>query len=99
MQELDDFREHAQTLSPPQIDYGKFRKTVRTYKKNTLGSDCWGRNELEHLPPQMSQNIVDSLSLRLVAVLHQSLMNLNTCLGKSSGGVRTVTKTPMLYRM
>ena len=66
-----------------------------------MGSDCWGRSELAGLPRCANVNIVKALneSLEQIAIPHQLLLNLNACLGKPSGDTRTITKTPMLYRM
>ena len=72
-----------------------FKKAVKTYRKDTLGSDNWGRNELKDLPDIALQPIVEALddSVKTIASPHQNLLNMNPCLGKPGGDCRTITKT------
>ena len=78
-----------------------FKQAVKIYRKDTLGSDNWGRNELKDLPDIALQPIVGALdySVKTIASPLQNLSNMNPCLGKPGGDCRTITKTPMLYRM
>jgi len=76
-------------------------KAVNKYKKNSLGIDAWSPNELKGIPAVGKVAIAGAMqqSLRTLAWPHQQLISLNPCLGKPSGGCRTICKTPMLYRM
>ena len=61
----------------------------------------WHPAELRGLPLIARQDIADKINLafQTLAWPHQSIVSLNPCLGKPNGGVRTICKTPMLYRM
>ena len=78
-----------------------FRKSIKTYSKDTKGCDTWTAKILKSLPDAPLSEISDALSLskKMVAQPHQNLMSLNACLGKPNNSIRTVSKTPMLYRM
>ena len=54
-----------------------------------------------NMPEKALQLIVDAInkSKRLLAWPIQLCLNLNPCLGKVSGGYRTIAKTPMLHRL
>ena len=56
---------------------------------------------LKKLPEYGISLLADSLNLskKLRTQPHQNLLSLNACLGKPNGGIRTVTKTPLLYRI
>ena len=66
-----------------------------------MGSDSWSRDEIDGIPDEEKGALAEVLdeSVKTVAVPHQNLINLNACLGKPGGDTRTITKTPMLYRM
>ena len=71
------------------------------YKKDTRGSDNWTCTELKALPDFAKSEIADALDkgIKSIAWPLQMLLNLMALLGKPNGGDRTVSKTPMLYRM
>ena len=82
------------------LEFDSFVKSVKTYKKNTRGSDNWGPKEIASLPEIACKPIsnAENVALSNFVVPHQQLLNLNAVLGKPKG-VRTVSKTPVLYRM
>ena len=84
------------TVSLETLDAG-----LKGYNKGSLGGDLWHPNELKSLPTLARQQIATNLnkSFKELAWPHQSILSLNPCLGKPSGGCRTICKTPMLYRM
>ena len=83
------------------VNHEKYEKAIQTYRKNTLGSDLWGLTELKKLPSVLSKKFSKILNKSVIDIAspHQLLLNLNACLGKPNGDSRTITKTPMLYRM
>jgi hypothetical protein len=87
---------NKQQFGTPQLD-----ESLRYYKKDTLGSDLWSSTELKGLPHECKAAISETVhvSLQEVTICHQWLISLNALLGKPSKECRTVTKTPMLYRM
>jgi len=77
-------------------------KALKGYKKETLGSDMWAPSEIRAMPPCAKTHLARCVenSLNAVAVPHQSLINLNSLLGKPGFKCRTISKTPVLtYRM
>ena len=56
---------------------------------------------LKQLPDICIANIADCLkeSVDRVALPHQSLCSVNSCLGKPGGGIRTISKLPMTNRL
>ena len=81
----------------PQI----LKSKINSYKKNSKGTDCWTADELKAMPQLVIDDLANVFSscFNSAANPHQNLLCLNACLGKPSGGVRTISKTPMLYRM
>ena len=76
-------------------------KALKNYRKDTLGSDSWGSKELKQIPGCAKDAVATAIdnSLKTLAWPHQQLLSLNACLGKISGDCRTISKTPMIYRM
>jgi hypothetical protein len=74
---------------------------LKGYGKDTLGIDRWPASGLMALPKQAKQAIAKSVetSINTIAIPHQNLVSLNALLCKPNGDCRTITKTPMLYRM
>ena len=95
---------HAQEeeSSKPFLEEDEFNSEVRrvSYKceEETLGSDNWTNAQLKLIPDFAFNKILSSLyeACQAVAVPHQNVLNLNSCLGKTKGGSRTIVKTPML---
>ena len=75
--------------------------SAATYKNKAFGSDMWSSLELAGLPILLIDAIalVCKNSFNACCAPHQTLLNLQGCLGKPGSGHRTVTKTPMLYRL
>ena len=75
-------------------------QSATTYRKISKGSDHWLASEL-CLPCEVLEPIAEAIdcSLVLLAWPHQILLLMNPELGKESGGVRTIAKTPKLYRL
>ena len=99
---LAGLRAHAMSMPPdPHITPAKFNQSLKGYHKDTRGSDNWTSTELKALPDFSKSSISDALQLAHHTVVqpHQHLVNLNSCLGKPGNGIRTVCKTPMLYRV
>ena len=78
-----------------------YKQTIKHYNNNTRGSDSWHMSTLKELPDVCISSIADAIkqSVDEVAVPHQSLCSLNACLGKPSGGLRTISKLPMTNRL
>ena len=78
-----------------------FCKASDKYRKDTKGSDVWTISEIKGLPSIAKGALADAidLSVKSVALPHQSLVSLNALLGKPGGGIRTITKTPLTYRI
>ena len=99
---LTGLRDHAllEPVDPPLTPI-VFGNALKGYRKDTKGSDNWKSSELNSLPDYSKSEIADALNLAQVniAQLHQHLICLNSCLGKPNKDIRTVCKTPMLYRM
>ena len=98
---LADLRSNAKIDAANfELPLEQFRTACDNYKKPTRGSDVWLATELASLPEELLLKIVSVLnfSCKTLAWPHQLLLNLNPCLGKKTGGHRTITKTPMLYR-
>ena len=78
-----------------------FYDSITKYKKNSLGSDLWSaKGDLANLPFIALGEISDALKdqAKSCVVPHQLLLNFNAILGKKDG-CRTISKTPMLWRM
>ena len=99
--ELSDFREYVKHQDNLVVDTVKLRDSAQTYGKDTLGSDNWKATDVDSLPDRCLGGIACSMnqSVQSVAMPHQLLLPLNSCLGKPQGGCRTICKTPMLYRL
>ena len=71
------------------------------YPKDTKGIDMWTATELRQLPREAKELIVVAIAYSLKKTVQpiQNLTNLQAMLGKPGGGSRTISKTPMLYRM
>ena len=65
------------------------------------GVDGWSRDDIVGGPRVAVGGVADSINRSLANFSWpvQLLVNLQACLGKPSGGERTVSKTPFLYRM
>jgi hypothetical protein len=74
--------------------------SARGYKKVSKGSDHWLASELL-LPDTLLQPISHAIDIAVCthAWGHQMFLNLHPELGKEAGGVRTIAKTPKLYRL
>ena len=61
----------------------------------------WTKTELAGLPNVCRYEFAQSInnSFQTLAWPHQQLLSLNPLLGKPTGGIRTICKTPMLYRI
>ena len=99
---ISTFRKHALEnvdLTPHTPE--NYKKAIKNYGKDTQGVDMWKISDLKQLPDLLISNITDCCvkAVKHVALPHQTLISLNACLGKPSGDTRTVTKTPMLYRI
>jgi hypothetical protein len=83
------------------FDEDRLDKSLRGYKKDTLGGDFWKPSELRFLPPPAKRSISNAceFAINAVAMPHQIIISLNALLGKPGNGCRTVCKTPVLYRM
>ncbi len=71
------------------------------YKKISLGADITLPSDLLSYPrvAKAAQCTAMQAAHNEFVVPHQLLLNLNACLGKPSGGVRTICKSPMWYRV
>ena len=78
-----------------------YKQTIWYYNNNTRGSDIWQMEALKIMPDICIAGIADCLkeSVNKVALPHQSLCSLNSCLDKPGGGVRTISKLPMTNRL
>ena len=74
--------------------------SAKGYKKVSKGSDHWLATELM-LATDIIAPIAHAIDFAVnqLAWPHQMLLNLNPELAKASGGTRTITKTPILYRL
>ena len=99
---LRDFRKHAKSnVDSSQHTPHNYKNAINAYKKDTKGIDVWTITILKQLPDICISHLADAMkhSVDLVAIAHQMLISLNALLGKPGGGVRTIAKTPMLYRI
>ncbi len=83
------------------FDDTKLFDGILGYKKNSFGSDLRSaKGDLANLPFIALGEISDALKdqAKSCVIAHQLLLNLNAVLGKKDG-CRTVSKTPMLWRM
>ena len=71
------------------------------YPKETKGIDMWTITELRTLPKEAKALIASAIaySFKKAVEPFQNLTNLQAMLGKPGGEARTISKTPMLYRM
>ena len=100
--EFNIFRNEALKNKPNvKFDAHNLDNSLKSYKKETLGSDTWKPSELRKLPPIAKTKIASSVevSINTLAIAHQNLISLNALLGKPNKSCRTVCKTPVLYRM
>ena len=76
------------------------RKSAKTYRKTSKGSDHWLASEL-CVDDVILKPIACAIDLCVVHLSwsHQMLCNLHPELLKISGGARTISKTPKLYRL
>ena len=93
-------KSHDNMYDIPTFTTNMLLHSARTYKKISKGSDHWLASELD-LPTKVAASIAESVNEAVVSLAwpHQSLLNLHPELGKSSGGFRTIAKTPKLYRL
>ena len=101
-QNLKDFRQYAKEhVDASEHTPANYKHAIHKYHKDSTGSDNWSNTMLRKMPDVVISSIADaSASAYLnVALPHQSLVSLNPVLGKPGGGIRTICKTPMLYRM
>jgi len=100
VQELNDFREYASSFTASKFTVADFDKSLKGYRKDTLGIDVWSATELRGLPLPARSGLAESIdcTLSVLALPHQSLISLNALLGKPNLDDRTICKTPMLYR-
>ena len=93
LQNLRDCRKHAiSQVDSPQRTVHNYKKAIHSYKKDAVGRDSWMISILQQMPDVIITGLaeVDKLSYEMVAQPHQSLLSLNTVLGKPSAGTRTV---------
>ena len=99
-QNLRDFRKHAiSQIGSSQRTPSNYKNTIHSYKKDTIGGDSWKISTLKEMPDIVISNLadVDKASYEKVVQPHQSLLSLNSVLGKPAGGIRTICKTGKLY--
>ena len=84
-----------------EYDCDTLRNNAKRYKKVSKGSDHFLASELVAFPDCALAPIAKAVDFGVVAMSWalQLLMNLNPELAKASGGQRTITKTPKLYRL
>jgi len=84
----------------PTFDGDALTLSAKKYKKRSKGSGHWLASEFD-LPKEVIQPIAQAIDNAVVqlAIPHQMLLNLNPELAKASGGTRTITKTPIVYRL
>lgn len=75
--------------------------SLAVYPKETKGIDMWTTTELRSLPKEGMELVASAIAYSFTKAVQpiQNLTNLQAMLGKPGGGSRTVSKTPMLYRM
>ena len=97
---LKRLRQHVLDKEAPIIPVEALIHSIKTYKKTSKGIDCWGNTELKQLPEcaVFEINNVLNHSLEIAANPHQNLVSLHPFLGKPGDGVRTISKTPMIFR-
>ena len=98
---LAALREYAKDEPQMQFETQTFRKVIQSYKKPTLGIDLRSLKELLCLPDAALNLITLALNKSMSQLVwpHQPMISLNPLLGKPGGGIRTICKTPMIYRM
>ena len=96
--ELSTFRKYAlEAANAIAITGPQLKTSAQKYTKDTLGSDNWSPKEIAQLPDFMCNMLADSIQFarRSIAVPHQSLLCLHSCLGKPGGDCRTICKSPV----
>ena len=75
--------------------------SLNVYNKETIGSDIWKPSEIRGSPMICKDHLSSTVQrpLRAVSMPHQLLRPLNALLGKPNEKLRTVCKTPVLYRV
>ena len=99
---LVEYRKHAlNNVDSSEHTPYNYKQAILNYNNDTRGSDSWQMKTLKQLPDICIANIADCLkeSVDRVALPHQSLCSLNSCLGKPGGGIRTISKLPMTNRL
>ena len=83
------------------LDVVQFTAALAGYPKETKGIDMWLPSELRSLPEFLKELIASAISYSFKKAVQpiQNLTNLQAMLGKPGGGSRTISKTPVLYRM
>lgn len=76
------------------------RRSVVTYKKDSLGADGWVWQEVAQLPDVSLFELTDAINAgkSLATIPHQDRLHMHPLLGKPRG-FRTMFKTPTLYRL
>ena len=100
--DLRDYRKHAIAQSNSTgRNPTSYKIAIHKYKKDTTGCDSWKICTLKEMLDVVISDLADAdkLSFEMVAQPHQSLLSLNSVLGKLAGGGRTICKTPMLNRV
>ena len=99
---LTGLRQHALLEPPdPPVTPSCYNSALKVYRNDTKGSDNWTSSELKALPDHSKSELSNALNNAHlnIAQPHQHLIGLHSCLGKPSNDIRTICKTPMLYRM
>ena len=99
---LVGLREHALTYpAPPPLTGTVLDQSLKGYNKDSKGSDNWISSELKALPDHSKSSMADAMhaAKTRIAQPHQHLLDLNSCLGKPNKDIRTICKTPMMYRL
>ena len=89
------------TKNKTYLDPKSFYHNVSSYKKTSAGSEMWhAKSDLANLPFVALGSVTDAIDAQIKActIPHQQLLNVNALLGKQEG-CRTISKTPMMWRM
>ena len=75
--------------------------SAASYRNTSFGSDMWSAQEVAHVPILLLESLATALrtSFNSCCAAYQMLCNLQGCLGKPGDGHRTITKSPILYRL
>ena len=99
-QNLKDVRQYARDFPIDSSEHtpSNYKKAIHDYKKDTPGSDIWTNKTLRNMPDIVISNIADDCKkvVDTVCLPHQSLLSLNSVIGKPGGGLRTISCTPMI---